>query len=266
MPLTFEEYLDMKKYYGKNVSSNLTEELDKYLYEGGFPRTIFYDNLEDKRTYVRSVIEEIFQKDIKRRVKIRNSAVFENVQTYIINNFGATMSLSNMLDDLRKNGMAIKRETLNRYIKILMDAKILYECKRFDLKSRKSINGEQKYYLADLSFYFVSNTDNRINYGPALENIVYNYSKSKGYEISIGRIGKLECDFIMRSNDMNYSYVQVSMTMMASKETEDREYVPLEKIKDNYPKFILTRNDMIQKRNGIIHKNIPEFMSAGEVF
>lgn len=266
MPLTFEEYLDMKKYYGKNVSSNLTEELDKYLYEGGFPRTIFYDNLEDKRTYVRSVIEEIFQKDIERRVKIRNSAVFENVQTYIINNFGATMSLSNMLDDLRKNGMAIKRETLNRYIKILMDAKILYECKRFDLKSRKSINGEQKYYLADLSFYFVSNTDNRINYGPALENIVYNYSKSKGYEISIGRIGKLECDFIMRSNDMNYSYVQVSMTMMASKETEDREYVPLEKIKDNYPKFILTRNDMIQKRNGIIHKNIPEFMSAGEVF
>ena len=70
----------------------------------------------------------------------------------------------------------------------------------------------------------------------------------------------------MRSNDMNCSYVQVSMTMMASKETEDREYVPLEKIKDNYPKFILTRNDMIQKRNGIIHKNIPEFMSAGEVF
>lgn len=266
MPLTFEEYLDMKKYYGKNVSSNLTEELDKYLYEGGFPRTIFYDNLEDKRTYVRSVIEEIFQKDIKRRVKIRNSAVFENVQTYIINNLGATMSLSNMLDDLRKNGMAIKRETLNRYIKILMDAKILYECKRFDLKSRKSINGEQKYYLADLSFYFVSNTDNRINYGPALENIVYNYSKSKGYEISIGRIGKLECDFIMRNNDMNYSYVQVSMTMMASKETEDREYVPLEKIKDNYPKFILTRNDVIQKRNGIIHKNIPEFISAGEVF
>ena len=91
--------------------------------------------------------------------------------------------------------MDIKRETLNRYINILMDAKIIYECKRFDLKS---INGEQKYYLSDMGFYFATNTDNRINYGPALENVVFNYAKSKGYEIIIGRIGKLECDFIMR--------------------------------------------------------------------
>ena len=70
----------------------------------------------------------------------------------------------------------------------------------------------------------------------------------------------------MRGNTMNYSYVQVSMTIMASKETEDREYVPLESIKDNYPKYVLTRNDMIQKRNGIIHKNIPELMTSGEYF
>ncbi|MGN1156644.1 MAG: ATP-binding protein, partial [Agathobacter sp.] len=153
-----------------------------------------------------------------------------------------------------------------RYIQILIDAKILYECKRFDLKSRKSIRGEQKYYLSDLGFYFATNTDNRINYGPALENIVYNYAKSKGYEISIGRIGKLECDFIMRSNYMDYSYVQVSMTIMASKETEDREYTPLEAIPDNYPKYVLTRNDIIQNRNGIIHRNIPEFMQNGDLF
>ncbi len=162
--------------------------------------------------------------------------------------------------------MDIKRETLSRYIQILKDAKILYECKRFDLKSRKSINGEQKYYLSDMGFYFATNTDNRINYGPALENAIYNYAKSKGYEISIGRIGKLECDFILRDSQNNYSYAQVTMTMMLSRETEEREYAPLEKIKDNYPKYVLTRNDMIQKRNGIIHKNIPEFMSKGEMF
>ncbi|RHK40194.1 hypothetical protein DW067_13775, partial [Lachnospira eligens] len=67
-------------------------------------------------------------------------------------------------------------------------------CKRFDLKSKKSINGEQKYYLSDMGFYFATNTDNRINYGPALENVVFNYAKSKGYDISIGRIGKLIMD------------------------------------------------------------------------
>ena len=266
MPLSFEEYVDMKKFYGKGVSANLTEELDKYLNEGGFPRTIFYDNPEDKRTYINSVINEIFNKDIKRRVKIRNVSVFERIQTYLINNFGSTTSLKSMLRELHKAGMDIKRETLNRYIQILMDAKILYECKRFDLKSKKSIKGEKKYYLSDLGFYFATNTDNRINYGPALENVVYNYARSKGYEISIGRIGKLECDFIMRGSSMDYSYVQVSMTIMASRETEDREYMPLESILDNYPKYVLTRNDIIQKRNGIIHKNIPEFMVSGELF
>lgn len=266
MPLSFEEYIDMKKYYGKDVRTNLTEELDKYLNEGGFPKTIFYDNPDDKRIYIKNVIKEIFEKDIKRRVKIRNVSVFERIQTYLINNFGATTSLTNMLKELHKDGMDIKRETLNRYIQILIDAKILYECKRFDLKSRKSIRGEQKYYLSDLGFYFATNTDNRINYGPALENVVYNYAKSKGYEISIGRIGKLECDFIMRSNYMDYSYVQVSMTIMASKETEDREYTPLEAIPDNYPKYVLTRNDIIQNRNGIIHRNIPEFMQNGDLF
>jgi Predicted ATPase (AAA+ superfamily) len=266
MPLSFEEYIDMKKFFGKSFSTNLTQELDKYLNEGGFPKAIFYDNQEDKRTYLKSVIKEIFEKDIKQRVKIRNVSIFEKIQIYLINNFGAITSLTSMLAELHKSGMGIKRETLNRYIQILLDAKILYECKRFDLKSKKSIRGEQKYYLSDLGFYFANNTDNRINYGPALENIVYNYAKTKGYDISIGRIGKLECDFIMKKYSREYSYVQVSMTITSSKETEDREYKPLESIADNYPKYILTRNDIIQKRNGIIHKNIPEFMAKGEMF
>lgn len=266
LPLSFEEYLDMKRFLGKDVNTNLAQELDTYLNEGGFPKTVFYDDSEDKRTYVRSVIKEIFEKDIKRRVKIRNASVFEKIQTYLINNFGATTSLNSMLTELHKLGMSIKRETLHRYIQILCDAKILSECKRFDLKSKKSIMGEKKYYLSDLGFYFANNTDTRINYGPALENIVYNYAKAKGYDVSIGRIGKLECDFIMRNYSMNYSYVQVSMTIMANRETEDREYAPLEAIKDNYPKYILTRNDIIQKRNGIIHENIPEFMEKGAMF
>lgn len=126
--------------------------------------------------------------------------------------------------------MNIKRETLNKYIKTLSDAKILYECERFDVKSKKSIRGEKKYYLADTSFYFAVNTDNRINYGPALENIVFIYARSKDYSVSIGRIGKLECDFILRDNQLKYSYIQVSYTINESKATEDREYASLEKI------------------------------------
>ncbi len=260
-PLSFEEYIEMKGFYGKNVDQNLAFELNNYLLEGGFPKAIQYDNLADKRTYVRAVIDEIFEKDIKRRIKINNREAFEKVRNFVINNFGSTTSISSMQEALHKDGIEIKRQTLNRYIRALTDAKILYECNRFDMKSKKSVRGEKKYYLADSSFYFAMNTDNRINYGPALENIVYVYARSRDYAVSVGRIDKLECDFILRDNNLNYSYVQVSYTINESKLTEDREYVPLEKIKDNYPKYVMTTDFLLQNRNGIKHVNLMEFIS-----
>ena len=265
-PLTFDEYLGMKQFLGKPVSQDIVSEFDQYLRQGGFPKALQYDAPEDRRTYIASVIAEIFQKDIRRRIKIRNVAAFQSVQTYLINNFGATTSLTNLVDDLEKAGIHIKRETLNRYINILKDAKILCECNRFDLKSRRSIGGEQKYYLSDLGFYFTTNTDNRINFGPALENIVYVYARTHGYSVSIGRIEALECDFIFRRGDASYAYAQVAMTITADKTTENREYASLEKIRDNYPKFVLTRNDLVQQRNGILHQNLPDFMKLGKTF
>lgn len=134
------------------------------------------------------------------------------------------------------------------------------------MKSRKSLQGDQKYYLSDLSFYFALNTDNRINYGPVLENIVYCYARSLGYQVSVGRIGSLECDFILRNARMGYAYVQVAMTIMSSRKTEDREYRPLEQIRDNYPKFVITRYDLIQHRSGIIHENVAELIGEGRDF
>lgn len=135
------------------------------------------------------------------------------------------------MDDMNRNGTKVKRETVNRYIEALVNAKIVMPCDRFDMKSRKSLKGEKRYYLSDFSLYYALNTDNRINYDPALENIVFNYAASYDYKISIGRIGKLECDFIMRDKDLRYSYVRVAYTILASKETEDREYKSLEAIR-----------------------------------
>lgn len=265
--LDFGEYCQMKRFLGLPVNPNSVSEFDTYILEGGFPKTMDYPRLADKRAYVAAVIQEIFEKDIRRRVKIKNVSVFNQVRDYLINNFGATTSLTNIQSDLEsKQGVKVKRETLARYLQILEEAKIISKCARFDLKSRKSLRGEQKYYLADLSFYFALNTDNRINYGPVLENIVYCYALAQGCKVSVGRIGKLECDFILRNPEMGYAYVQVAMTIMADRSTEEREYRPFEQIKDNYPKYLLTRSDPIQQRDGIIHANIPEFMQEGRTF
>ena len=265
--LDFGEYCQMKRFLGLPVNPNPVAELNTYILEDGFPKAMDYPGLADKRAYVAAVIQEIFEKDIRRRVKIKNVSVFNQVLDYVINNFGATTSLSNIQSDLEsKRGVKVKRETLARYLQILEDAKVVSKCARFDLRSRKSLRGEQKYYLADLSFYFALNTDNRINYGTVLENIVYRYARAQGCKVSVGRIGKLECDFILRNPQMGYAYVQVAMTIMADRSTEEREYRPFEQIRDSYPKYLLTRSDPIQQRDGIIHANIPEFMQEGRAF
>lgn len=264
--LSFDEYLEMKRFYNKDMNPNTIVELNNYILEGGFPRTIQFDDLQVKRTYTESVVREIFEKDIRKRVKIRNREAFESVEHFIINNFGATTSISGLQESLEKNGMKISRATLSNYIKILVDAKILYECSRFDMKSKKSLSGEKKYYVSDLSFYFSLNTDNKINYGPVLENIVYFYAKSQGYSISVGRIGKLECDFILRDHKMNYAYVQVAYTIALSKKTEDREYKSLESIRDNYPKYVMTTDYLLQNRNGIKHVNLIDFIISNSKF
>ena len=265
-PLIFDEYLEMKAFYGKTVDANLSVELNRFILEGGFPRTILLDDLADKRSYTESVVSEIFEKDIRRRAKIKDKEAFEAVRHFIINNFGATNSINSLQEALVRNGLNITRATVAKYISVLVDAKILYACDRFDMKSKRALKGEKKYYLSDLSFYFCDNTDNRINYGPVLENICYFYAKSRGYSVSVGRIGTLECDFILRNREADYAYLQVAYTIAQSRETEDREYRPLEKIRDNYPKYLLTTDYLLQKRGGIRHVNLMDFMKTGTGF
>lgn len=261
--LDFAEYLGMKRYLGKEVSSNLAQEFPEYIRLGGFPKAVEYDDERDKRAYVQGVVQEIFEKDVKRSNKIRNVSVFNAVRDYLINNFGATTSLKNLLEHFNKvEKVPIKRETLNRYIQILVDAKIIYRCQRFDMKSRKSLMRDEKYYLADLGFYFALNTDARINYGPALENVTYQYLRSLGYMISVGRIGNLECDFVARRAFGEYFYIQVAMTI-ADHATEDREYRPFEKITDSYPRYLFTLDPLLQQREGVRHLNLMEFIASG---
>ena len=264
--LDFSEYLGMKRHLGKPVDASLDAEFTNYILEGGFPKAVEYDELADKRAYVQGVIQEIFEKDIRANKKIRHVSVFTAVRDYLINNFGATTSISNLLGYFNQvQGIPIKRETLNRYIEILTSAKILYRCPRFDMKSKRSLQGEEKYYLADLGFYFALNTDNRISYGPVLENIVYLYARSQGYAVSVGRIGRLECDFILRAGALDYAYVQVAMTI-ADEEVENREYRSLETIRDAYPRYVMTLDRLLQRRNGIHHVNVVDFLAGEERF
>ncbi len=270
--LSFNEYIGMKRFYKKTINSDLEKELISYILEGGFPLAVKYDSVQDKQLYVQSVITEIIEKDIKKNKRIKKPDLFSKIQTYIINNFGSTTSIKSICEYLERNTKGtVKKETVYNYLSILENAKIIYKCNRFDMKSKKSLKGDEKYYLSDLSFYFSQNTDNRINYGPVLENIVYNYAKNLGYKISVGKIGKLEIDFILRNYENDYSYVQVARTInndnydeKGRNVTEEREYKPLEQIKDGYSKYLLTLDKLLQRRSGIKHLNIIDLITREE--
>lgn len=260
MTLSFYEYVDMKRFLNKNVNENIYLEFEEYIRNGGFPKSLYYDNYDEKITYTSSVINQIFDKDIKTNNKIKDKVLFERIEKFIINNFGAVISIKNIYNYLKDEvKINVDRRTIKRYLDILEKAKIIYSCELFDIKSKSILKGEKKYYLADLSIYYSQNTDNRINYGPVLENVMYSYLKSKNYKLSVGYIGKLECDFIARANYDDYYYIQVSKDI-SNKDTEEREYRPFYMIKELYPRYLFTMDMLLQKRDGINHVNIVDFI------
>jgi len=261
LPLNFYEYVDMKRYLGKEINTNIYHEFEEFIRNGGFPGSLNYNTYENKLFYTKNVIEQIFEKDIKGHKKIKDKALFEVIEKFVVNNFGAVISIGSIYDYLLKDEkINVDRRTIKTYIDVLLNAKIIYPCDLFDMKSKKVLDGEKKYYLADLSIYYALNTDNRINYGPVLENVLYSYLKSKNYSLSVGKIGNLECDFIARRGVDEYFYIQVTKNM-DDKKTEEREYKPFYEIKEMYPRYLFVA-DLIFKKNidGINNVNIIDFI------
>lgn len=267
--LDFNEYLQMKSFFRLSINEDLSEEFKEYVLNGGFPKSLEFPDIDSRQVYTRGIISEIFEKDIKQRKRISNVAVFERVQSFILYNYSASFSFANLTECLRKEGFVFKDSTVRGYIEDIKKAKIVYECNRFDLKSKRSIRREQKYYLADLSIYFSTNTNNDLSFGPSLENIVYLYLVSNGYQVSIGRIGNLECDFIVRDKDQRYAYIQVTYTLQggsqeATKKLKEREYRPFRSIRDGYPRYIISLDKYRDQQEGVYHINAIDLFMGKE--
>ena len=152
--------------------------MNAYGSDGGFPRSLEYYDLESMIRYIEDVVEQIVDEDIVSRNKIRNMDTFDCAMIYVINSYSVPTSFTNLHDYFTKvERIAVERRTIAAYIQMPVDAKVLYRCERFDLKSRRSLRGEEKYYLADPGIYFARNVDACLNYRPSLENALYIYSR-----------------------------------------------------------------------------------------
>ncbi len=259
--LAFPEWLGMRRVLGEKVGP-VPAEFERYLREGGMPGAVRLPDPGARSAYVSDVIGQIVEKDIRRRAgKVRNTEAFRRVMAYMVSNYAAPTNFTNIAEELREaQGTTVLARTVSRYAGYLEAAKVLYRCPTFDLKSRKSLHGGKKHYLADLSLYYALNTDNQVNYGPALENVVYQYLKRHGWTVSVGRVGRLEVDFIARKNQ-RYIYVQVSMSI-ADWKVAEREFRPFSMIRDGWPRYLLTLDPLPTTRNGVTHLNIAELMAS----
>ena len=272
--LNFDEYLEMKELYGIVISENLDEEFNNYLMEGGVAYIVANDIHDATKKYSKDVLNEIFEQDIRHHKRIKNPDEFNAIKSYIINSFGNPVVINDMQEALAKKlGKSVRKETLYNYLGILEDARIVYKCSRFDMNSKRIMKGKEKYYLADLSFYFANDMYNTLALERSLENVIHNYSKSYDYGVAAGKIGRMGVDFILEDIEMDYAYIQVTDYMDDGEvletgriEKEDDEYFPLEKIRDFYPKYVLSLDKIIRKRNGIKQRNIVDCLKNCKLF
>lgn len=237
-PLSYKELLT----YYQNKEGRITGEdeieiFNRYMEYGGFPRLIDYKYDEDKEYYLKDLLDSIILKDVIKNNKINDIDLLYRLIDYIIENMGCTFSANSIAKFLKHENRTTSTGTIINYLTYLTNAFILYKCNREDIVGKKRLAIMEKYYLTDTGFYPISSYNKNI--GQKLENIVYLELKRRNYEITIGKLKDLEIDFICRKGK-KIIYIQVSQSII-DPSTQEREFKPLEKIRDNYPKYVLTR-------------------------
>jgi len=252
LPFTYTEATQ----YLEQLKSPIEFNIQNYIVYGGLPKRFEYGEEEQIFKYVESVTNQIIDKDILNRAKIRNRSLLKRLVDYVCVNPATTFSSASIVKYLKSESVNTKIHTINRYLDFIVNSKIANRCYRYDIKGKKVLKTEEKYYLSDLAFRTIKSNTNNISYSNTLENIVYNELISRGYRVYIGKLYNKEIDFIVMK-EKSIAYIQVSY-LIGSDKTYEREFYVLESIKDNHPKFVISMDPLDMSRNGIKHLKLVE--------
>ena len=233
-PFSFSEYVEYFK-----IENNTSEAFDEYVRMGGMSGSYFYDSEIKRFEYMEDVYKTVLERDLVQKYKIRNKSEFLSISEFMMDNIGNLLSPNNVCKSLNRAESEITRKTVDKYIKYLENAFLFYEAKRYDLKGKKYLETNNKYYLCDPSFRYAVNGTKDLDFGRMYENIVYMELLRRGYEVYVGKLYKKEIDFVAIKRDKRI-YIQVSDNISDAK-TLDREISPLLQIKDAYPKMVIAR-------------------------
>ena len=261
-PFSFNEFLDFKKELKQTplVINEFNTDLENYFEEyrqyGGIPLTI--SAVLDKELLLNGIYSSIILNDIVERYEIRNIGIFNRVVRYIIENTGNLISANAIYTYLKHENLKIGKPTIYNFLEYLENAYLISKVSKEDLVGKKEIIGDEKFYLMDTGFYKSQLDEKQQNIGHILENIVFLELKRQGYKITFGKINGYEIDFVCKKNNQKI-YFQVAY-LIEDDETVEREFRPLLMIKDNYPKYVLSMDRILQPQNGIKHMNIIDFL------
>ena len=244
LPLSFKEYISAFE-----DKTDLSRKFRNYLKYSSFPQSIeiYKINPDNINMFLDGIYNTILFKDVMQRKGITDKNVLEKVTKYLYDNIGNRTSIKSICDNLEGVEKNSSYNTISNYVDSLIDSYLIYKANRYDIKGRELLKTQEKYYAVDigLRYYMLGQKSGR-DMGHILENIVYLELLRRGYEVFIGKYDDLEVDFIARKPD-NIIYYQVALTTRGNNEENnkvlERELMPLKKIDDNYPKYILTLDD-----------------------
>lgn len=232
-PFSFAEYLT---YYPQD---DIDEAFDKYVTTGGMAGSYLYTQQSDARKYLANIVRTTITKDIVKKFKIENEDLLNMITDYLMDNIGSKTSIRNIANTLTSNTYKTNDKTCGSYIDYLCRSFLFYPFKRYDVKGKRYLESDKKYYLADLSFRYAIIGTKNADYGHLYENIVAIELLRRGYEVYVGQLGEKEVDFVAIKDGIK-TYIQVCDDI-SRPETKNRETAPLIAIKDAYPKIIIAR-------------------------
>lgn len=258
LPLSFKEFIGLNNY---KVDENIEKYFEEYMKIGGFPGiSLVKENKNTVDPYLNGILNTVIVKDIARRNNIRDMSLLENLIKFLADNIGNQLSTKKISDYLTSSGRKTSSETIDSYIKMLESAYIFYRASRYDIKGKLYLKTLEKYYLVDVGLRQILLKKGFYDYGHILENIIYFELLNRGYEVSIGKIGNLEVDFIAENSEEKI-YYQVSASLKDEK-TFERELSSLKSVPDYNKRVILTMDRVIDKNyNGIMIENIIDFLT-----
>ena len=252
-PLSYKEFIELT-----NKEANSETSFWDFVKWGGLPNRTQFTDENNIKDYLHSVFDSIILRDVVERLGLKDTVLFNLLLQYIVDTTGRQFSAENVVNFLKNEGKSISTETLYTYLDALCKALMIEKIYRYDIHGKTILKTLNKYYMTDLGIAQIKNNNFEINKSYAIENVVYNELLERGYDVYIGKTKNGEIDFIATKTEEKM-YIQVAY-LLENEKTQDREFGAFKEIEDNYPKYVLSLDKVAFSRDGIIHKNIIDWL------